>query len=156
MQNKNENENKKKILYIDLDGVLVDFQSGIENLDARTKRRYEGRYKEVPGIFSFMTPMKDALESFEKLSEKFDTYLLSTSPWDNPTGAMDKVNWVKRYLGKPGYKRLILSHHKHLNCGDYLIDDRKANGSEKFQGEFIEFKSEEFPDWKAVLKYFSI
>jgi hypothetical protein len=28
-----------------------------------------------------------------------------------------------------------LSHNKHLNMGDYLIDDRTANGAGQFTGE---------------------
>jgi len=33
---------------------------------------------------------------------------------------------VKTHLGADAYKRLILTHHKNLNVGDYLIDDRIA------------------------------
>lgn len=32
----------KPILYIDMDNVLVDFQSGINNLSEYEKREYEG------------------------------------------------------------------------------------------------------------------
>ena len=47
-----------------------------------------------------------------------------------------------------------MTHHKHFNIGDYLIDDRDAhNGSDKFTGEFIHFGSEKFPDWDSVVKY---
>ena len=46
--------NKKKILYIDMDNVLVDFQSGIDQLDEETKKKYDGNLDEVPGIFSLM------------------------------------------------------------------------------------------------------
>ena len=61
--------------------------------------------------------------------------------------------WVKKYLGKAAYKRLILSHHKNLNIGDYLIDDRTANGAGEFKGEHIHFKTDRFKDWKDVLNY---
>ena len=48
---------------------------------------------------------------------------------------------------------MILSHHKNMNRGDYLIDDRTKHGVDKFQGEHIHFGSEKFPNWKSVLKY---
>ena len=51
------------------------------------------------------------------------------------------------------YKLLIISHHKDLCQGDYLIDDRGKNGTSGFAGEWIEFGSEKFPDWESVLKY---
>ncbi|MCJ7468416.1 MAG: hypothetical protein MUO53_17185 [Maribacter sp.] len=143
----------KKILYVDMDNVLVDFPAAIEKLDVETLARYENRLDEVPGLFAKMPPMEGAIESYAQLSEWFDTYILSTAPWENQSAWSDKLNWVKAYLGVPAYKRLILSHHKHLNYGDYLIDDRLKNGAEHFTGELIHFKTERFPDWPAVMDY---
>ena len=71
----------------------------------------------------------------------------------HPSALTDKLNWVKKYLGDAAYKRLILTHNKHLNIGDYLIDDRKKNGAGEFTGEHIHFGTEKFPDWKSVLDY---
>ena len=59
----------------------------------------------------------------------------------------------EKNLGETAIKRLILSQPKHLNLGDYLIDDRKVNGAVEFQGEHIHFGQEKFPDWKSVLDY---
>ncbi len=136
-----------------MDNVLVDFRSGIQKLDDQMKEKYEEDLDDVPGIFALMDPMPLAIQSFKELSSLFDTYLLSTAPWDNPSAWSDKLLWVKKYLGDPAYKRLILTHHKDLNRGDFLVDDRPGNGAEDFQGEWIHFGSEEFPDWESVLKY---
>jgi 5'-nucleotidase len=143
----------KQIVYVDMDNVLVDFESGIRKLDEEQLEAYRGRYDEVPHIFSTMEPLEKAIESYIRLTSRYDTYILSTSPWDNPTAANDKVDWVKRHLGTHAYKRLILSHNKHLNMGDYLIDDREKNGAERFTGKLILFGSPEFPDWDAVMDY---
>ena len=143
----------KKILYFDMDNVLVDFPSAFTKIDPKLMKEFEGKLDEIPGIFSQMDPLESALEAHEILSQKFDTYLLSTAPWENSSAWADKNEWVKKHLGKSAYKRLILSHHKHLNIGDYLIDDRTANGAGQFRGEHIHFGSEKFPDWKAVLDY---
>lgn len=138
-----------------MDNVLVNFKTGIDRISSYNKKEYEGRYDEVPDIFSLMDPMEGAIESYNKLSSQYDTYILSTSPWDNPSAWQDKILWVKKYLEKSAYKRLILSHHKNLNRGDYLIDDRLKNGADKFIGEHIHFGTEKFPDWKSVLSYLS-
>jgi 5'(3')-deoxyribonucleotidase len=61
--------------------------------------------------------------------------------------------WVQKYLGESAYKRLILSHHKNLNDGHYLIDDRTKNGADRFPGEHIHFGTEQFPDWNSVVSY---
>ena len=42
----------KKIVYIDMDNVMVDFTTGITRLDEKTKQEYEGRSEEVAGIDS--------------------------------------------------------------------------------------------------------
>lgn len=143
----------KKTLYLDMDNVLVDFRSGIARLPKELVAAYAGRLDEVPGIFALMDPMQGAIAAFETLTPRFDTYVLSTAPWENPSAWSDKLAWVKRYLGPGAYKRLILSHHKHLNQGHYLVDDRSKNGADRFQGEHILFGSERFPDWGSVTEY---
>ena len=145
---------QKKILYIDMDGVLVNFQTGIDKLTESEIQMYKGEEKNVPNIFSKMEPIEGAIEAYKILAEKYDTYILSTAPWNNETALGDKVAWAKKYLGDTIYKRLILSHNKHLNEGHYLIDDRPdKNGAQYFKGELIHFSSEKFPDWNAVLAY---
>ena len=143
----------KKIIYVDMDNVLVDFPSGIAKLDNSTRQKFADDLDEVPGIFSLMDPMEGAVAGFNSLAKKYDTYILSTAPWENPSAWSDKLLWVKQYLGDTAHKRLILSHNKNLNRGDYLIDDRTKNGAGEFQGELIRFGSEEFPNWGAVTRY---
>jgi len=144
---------RHKILYIDMDNVLVDFPSAFPGLSEDILAEYDSRLDEVPGIFSLMKPMQGALEAFNELSEIFDTYILSTGPWENPSAWSDKLIWVKKHLGSNAHKRLILSHHKNLNAGHFLIDDRLKNGADKFQGEHLHFGTSKFPDWDAVLTY---
>lgn len=143
----------KKIVYVDMDNVLVDFSTGIAKLSEELQLEYTDRLDEVPDIFSLMEPMPGAIEAYHEIAERYDTYILSTSPWENDTAPGHKLQWVKKHLGKPAYKRLILSHHKHLHIGDYLIDDRTANGADGFSGEHIHFGTEKFPDWDAVRRY---
>lgn len=142
----------KKILYLDMDGVLVDFQSGIDQLDEETLRAYPER-DEIPGIFALMRPKQGAIEAFQQLAPLFDTYILSTAPWDNRTAWSDKLDWVKEHLGEPAKKCLILTHHKNLNLGDFLVDDRTARGVDRFKGEHIYFGQGQFHGWAEVLEY---
>jgi len=143
----------KKILYIDMDNVLVNFASAFPKLSSEILTEYDSRLDDIPDIFSLMEPMPGAVEAFKELSEKFDTYILSTSPWANPSAWSDKLIWVKNYLGPSANKRLILSHHKNLNAGDFLIDDRTKNGVNEFKGEHLHFGTPKFPDWNAVVAY---
>ena len=64
-----------------------------------------------------------------------------------------EVERINRYLDKYYCKRLILSHHKNLLRGDYIIDDRGKHGTSGFKGEWLRFGSQEFPNWESVLEY---
>lgn len=145
---------RKPILYFDMDGVLADFKGALEErLTPELAVKYGDNVDEIPGIFEDLKPVKGAIYAFEELQQKYDCYILSTAPWGNPESWMHKRLWVEKYLGHHAYKRLILTHNKHLNKGDYLIDDRTANGAAKFEGEHIHFGTDKFPNWAAVLEY---
>jgi 5'-nucleotidase len=149
---------KKKIVYFDMDNTLVNFQSAIDELPTQVKESYKGELDNVPGVFSKMKPINEMVQLFNEMAadERYDVYILSTSPWDNPTAASDKVVWVKKYLPLYGYKRLILSHNKHLNIGDYLIDDRTTNGAGEFTGELIQYGTEKFPTAQSIKTYLNV
>lgn len=162
---------QKKILYVDMDNVIVDFKTGIERLSQEVLDKHEvihGRNEEgirnldeVEGIFALMDPLPSAIESIRELSHSFDLYVLSTSPWQNPSAWSDKIRWIHKHFGSekdsPVYKRLILSHHKNLNDGHFLVDDRVANGAAEFGAkpgsEHIHFGTEGFEDWSLVRAY---
>ena len=145
--------NKKRI-YFDMDGVLVDFESGLAKVDEATKEQYKGKLDEIPGLFALMEPIPGAAEVVRLLARNnYDLFILTTSPWNNPTAASDKIEWVKKHLDDIFHKRVIITHRKDLLEGDYLIDDRAKNGASEFKGEWIQFGSEKFPDWETILKY---
>lgn len=148
----------RKTLYIDMDNTLVNFSARLDVIHPLIRERYEGRADEIPGLFALMPPVEGAVEAFEELATLFDTYILSTAPWENPSAWQHKVEWVHLHLGRDedssAYKRLILSHHKNLNRGDFLVDDRPGHrGADKFEGEVIPFGTPEFATWPAVVDY---
>lgn len=84
---------QQKVLYLDMDNVLVDFPSGIARLEDHVRREYEDHLDDAPGIFALMDPMPGALDAARALAGAFDTYILSTAPWDNPSD-----------FGQPGFE----------------------------------------------------
>ena len=148
--------NSKPIIYIDMDGVLVDFESALTKIPPEMLEKFAGEYDNIPGIFALMDPMPGALEAVDKLKEKYDLYILSSSPWENPTALGDKLAWVKKYFGGDGqenifFRKVIFSSVKQLSRGDILIDDRTTKGAAEFAGRHIHFGSSQFPDWRSVL-----
>ena len=141
----------KKILYLDMDNVLVDFPSAFARVPEETLREYGEDKDEIPGIFALMDPVPGAVEAFHALAEAFDVYILSTAPWENSSAWSDKLKWVKKHLGEKAKKRLILSHHKNLNQGDFLVDDRDKNGAGEFTGTLITFVPNE-TSWPELVE----
>ena len=143
-----------KILYIDMDNVLVDFRSAFPKVDPKLLKAHEHDKDEIPGVFALMDPMPGAKDAVTLLHKHFDLYILSTAPWENPSAWIDKLLWIKKHLPEVAYKRLILSHHKNLNKGDYIVDDRTKRGVDKFEGEHIHFGEDgEYKTWEEVVQY---
>ena len=156
---------KKQILYIDMDGVVADFAKGINDIDpsvdmSENTLNYEKRSDRVdeicaqnPDIFHNLQPMPDSIKYVKKLFKIYDVYFLSTPMWTLPESFTGKRIWIEKHFGKMAAKRLILTHRKDLNIGQYLVDDRKHNGAGEFTGEHIHFGTGEFTNWENVYYY---
>ncbi len=146
-----EQEIIKPRIYIDLDGVLADYQKHMDSMLAKGMNKFQ--IFKMTGIFDKLEPINGAVKTFHFLTKHFEVYILSTPLWSNPDSWSGKRIWVEKFLGKECKKKLILSHNKGLLKGDYLIDDRTANGVLDFEGEHIHFGTTEFQNWELVLKY---
>lgn len=140
----------KQVVYVDMDGVLCDYMGRCEELGIDPDEA-----KHVPGFFRSLKPIKGAIEAYRKLHEVYDVYILSAASWTNPTACAEKIEWVNEYLSE-AYKRVIFSHNKQLCQGDFLIDDRAKCGSDRFEGQWIQFGTDAFPDWDSVLTFIEV
>lgn len=141
----------RKIIAIDMDGVLVAWDKAVEEL---TEDEKHARMDEK-GFFLNLLPMPQALEAMVWLDKHFDVYILSTAPWESFLAWTEKRLWVEKWL--PQFKkRLILTHHKHLMKCSYLIDDRTKNGAQATEGELLLFGNRTFPDWAHVIEFLKI
>jgi 5'-nucleotidase len=154
---------KKEILYIDMDGVLVDLQEEIRIYFINHPQdipKYRDCPDHIPGIFRTPPPVEGAVEAIKELalSGKYEMIIATASPWGNPDAATDKRYWIEKYFGTFFKKQMVVSHRKDLLMGDYLIDDRTANGAGEFKGELLSFgwayeaqKWNEYKTWKQIL-----
>lgn len=156
---------KKKILYLDMDGVVADFEKGIGELAPELKNfavfddqeELSAKIDKIcfanPDIYHDLPPIKGAVEAVNELVDMYQVFFLSTAMWDLPQSFTGKRIWIASHFQNVGRKRLILSHRKDLLLGDFLVDDRLKNGAAEFTGEHIHFGTKEFPDWKVTLEY---
>ena len=107
----------KKILYIDMDWVLANFEKWVQKF---IKKWFDEKevFKNLKWFFSELEPIDWALEAFEELYPHFEIFILSTAPWSNNFAWSEKVAWVKQYLWEKAKKRVILTHRKDLNIWD--------------------------------------
>lgn len=145
---------KKKILHIDMDGVLADFEGYIKSKVPGITwedSQVDNYCASNPRIFKDLPEIKDAILSVTILKAYYEIYFLSTPMWDLPYSYKDKRLWIHAKFGDWSKNRLILTKHKDLIIGDYLVDDRTANGADMFQGEHLHFGTELYPDWQTTL-----
>ena len=145
----------KKIIYIDMDGVLCDFNKAAE---ASLKAKPYIKYPQMQyGFFADLEEIDKAIESVHFLMKQtiFDVYILTAPSIYNPLCYTEKRVWIEKHLGMELVKKLIISPHKGLNKGNYLIDDfASGKGQDKFEGKLLHFGSDTYPNWKAVIDYF--
>lgn len=148
----------KKILYIDLDGVIADFVKGVKKLSPNTDLTFYT--KEVddiceanPYLFHTLEPIKGGIEAVKELFDLFDVYFLSCPMYHVPMSYAGKRVWLETHFGAQAEKRLVLTHRKDLVIGDIIVDDTTRYGVDKFKGIHVQFDTEEFPDWETTLTY---
>ena len=139
----------KPILYCDMDGVLCNFRSAFEQ--DKQKNPSQPFPQSAYGFFLNLEPKVNALSSIQKLSEKFDIYILTRPSIYNLLSYTEKAMWIQQHLGVEYLNKLIMSCDKSLLKGDYLIDDSITDGQDRFEGKLILFGSELYPNWITVV-----
>jgi 5'-nucleotidase len=146
---------KKQIIYFDMDGVLADLGAAIAAHPDKGLPEYENDKDHLPNVFKSPPPISGAIEAVKKLhqSDKYELFIASTSPWENPDALTHKRLWLEKHFGDIFYKKAVFTHRKDLLIGDFLIDDRTKNGAAEFQGKHIHFGANgNYIDWSSVLK----
>jgi 5'(3')-deoxyribonucleotidase len=140
-----------KRVYIDMDGVLADFDKRKKQLAVTNP---EIVWPQMGyGFFTSLEPMPGAIKSINTIAKHYDTWILTRPSLKNPLCYTEKRVWVEEKLGFDWVKRLILCPNKGLVKGDYLIDD---NPWPTFEGQQILFGSEDCPDWTEALKLLGV
>lgn len=149
------NSSIKTIVYVDMDHVLCDYAAGFE----RHKRLHPHLPypQSQPGFYAGLKPLKEAVETYRWLADhpSTDVYILTAPSIHNSHSYSEKRDWVEKHFGISVVRNLIISPHKNLSKGHYLIDDMASGkGQDGFEGSLILFGSDQFPDWASIRAFF--
>ncbi len=118
------------VIYVDMDDVIVDYTPAHR---AALQNCPENRIPQsVPGFFLNLKPMEGALEAVNRLRLVSDLYILTAPSIKNPHCYTEKRLWIEQYFDLEFTNRLILSPHKGLLNGDFLIDDHCEGRGQEF------------------------
>jgi len=118
-------------LFLDLDGVLADFDRGVEAVTGKRpdqqhiRQMWKALAKE-PDFYGTLDMMHDAQVLWEFCGPYCPTILtgLPTGSWAAP----QKVEWATDHFpGVPIITCMAADKHLHMHPGDVLVDDREKH-----------------------------
>ncbi|MGS0827693.1 5' nucleotidase, NT5C type [Shewanella sp. 0m-8] len=142
-----------RIIYIDMDDVLVKYTQAIEAKKSQTPQQ---AYPQAEwGFFANLEAMGGGIAVMKQMlaHPDIEPYIATAPSLKNPLCYAEKRIWVEENLGMEFVKRLIIIPNKGLLQGDVLIDDNvTGKGQGSFQGELWQFGSSQYPDWEVVAR----
>lgn len=181
----------RKTLLVDMDAIIADLASewyrrynvkynknlrveDVKEWDVKkttNDARVYGVLKD-PGLYLNLRPFQAGLDALEKLSGKFDVFLL-TAAISAPQILADKAIWVQKYMPWFSAKNFFTGYHKELVRGDFFIDDAPKNLAKwgamnpqgktitidypYNQGNFVDFRAHDWRHmdnaWRQIFDY---
>ncbi len=146
----------KKIILIDMDGVLADFEKGflqawqkkfphhphvpleerktfylMESYPGGLEKEIESIFS-APGLFENLNIISGGKGALAKMKALGHEVFICTSPFSKYENCiLEKYHWVSKNLGYEWTKRIIVVKDKTLIYGDILIDDKPEHSGLK-------------------------
>lgn len=140
----------KKILFLDMDGVLADFEAGV----GRWPFEQDPPEMFVKEFFRKLPVKPGALQAVDAILklDHIDTYIGSKPTTKNLDCATEKMQWIEEHF--PALlRKMNLVCDKGLLNGHYLVDD-DLQWKGRFPGLFLHFdKFEPELSWHRIVTF---
>lgn len=153
-----------KQIYLDMDGVLSDFDKQCKLLfkidESYTgtieeyskmigKTKFWNTLRNAENFWSSMEPITDSIESFKQLCKLYPITILSSPDKGDPKCIPQKNKWIDEHLGTTVPRIFESKKYKYAKATNLLIDDMPKNTEPWVDhgGVVILFK-----DWKSTLE----
>lgn len=141
----------KKIVFVDMDGVLADFDGAIP-----PGSPYDPPEMFELGFFRNLKVMDGAKEGVAALlaNPNLEVYIGSKMTSKVTNCASEKMEWIKEHFPEL-LRNMVLCCDKKLLRGSFLIDDDVARWGHAFKGGFIHFdRTKPKQEWQRIANFF--
>ena len=101
----------------------------------------------------YKKPTSSSQKTVRQLVENYQVYFVAPSASSCPADYAEVVAWLREYFDVMAWGHTIFTNQRHLLYGDYLIEKTMTRDS---MATRLEFCSDTFKTWEAVLDYFSL
>lgn len=165
-------------LYVDMDGVLVNFNGGVKKIFKSDKKCSEiindygikEFWQEINKINDFwenLEPLHDDIEQIWKsLQNKIPHIAILSSPSRHPNCIPGKSKWLDKHIGQNHLRLFTPEKHKYACPNSILIDDMEKNITNwesaggvgilfegKFDDNFWKIFNKKIEDIKMIYKF---
>jgi len=139
------------IIYFDMDNVLANFNGAFNRELSPSEKPLERLEK---GFYRNLKPLGETVKLVRILIFMgHDVYIASKPTSHSEYCASEKYQWVREHIPELS-KKVILTGHKQLLVGDYLIDDHPERWSE-FGGKVLFFNPNNHEEsYKRIISEF--
>ena len=145
-------DGNKKVVLIDMDGVIADFELGFQKafnrsypdlipvpLDQRTRHYVGEDYVRLnptiskdelvklflqPGFFRNLPVIQGSVEAVSTLSQHFSVFVCTSPLQTYKNCVLEKFQWLEEHFGFELTSKVILARDKTVVRGHVLIDDK--------------------------------
>ena len=101
---------------------------------------------------SYLKPTSSCQKAVRLLLERYQLFFVAPST-PAPRPLAEYVEWLEQYINVPAWNHTVLTNHRQLLLGDYLVE---AEHTADPMATRLEYGSDTFKTWEDLIDYFEL